>query len=46
MDKFFLEGEVIFDFSSSLSAHKADEVTYHGLSAVDFVVETEDYFCS
>jgi len=44
MEKVFLEGGVCFDFSSSISAYRSDEKTYHGLTAVDFVVETAENF--
>lgn len=34
-----------FDFSNSIVAYKADELSYQGLSLIDFIVETEkEYF--
>ena len=43
MDKVLTdEGGNCFDFSASLDAFKADSDTYHGLSALDFVVETDE----
>jgi len=38
----FSESGFRFDFSNCLSAYKADTITYHDLSAVDFVVETDE----
>ena len=38
----FSESGFRFDFTNCLSAYKADSITYHDLSAVDFVVETSD----
>ena len=42
MDNIFIESGYNFDFTNSLKSYKADSVQYHDLSAVDFVVETED----
>ena len=42
MDKIFTEGDYCFDFTKSLQSYKANYVQYHDLSAVDFVVETEE----
>ena len=42
MDKIFTESDYNFDFTNSLNSYKADIIQYHDLSAVDFVVETED----
>ena len=42
MDKIFTESGYCFDFTNSLNSYKADFVQYHDLSAVDFVVETEN----
>jgi hypothetical protein len=44
MDKCFNESGYCFDFSKSLCAYVADRPTYDDLSAVDFVVETENNF--
>ena len=44
MDKIFNESGYTFDFSESISAYVADRPTYHDLSAVDFVVETDNSF--
>ena len=43
-DRIFKEGRFKFDFSNSLDAFVADNPQYHGLSAVDFIVETDDKF--
>jgi hypothetical protein len=43
-DKILKEGRFEFDFSNSLDAFVADKPQYHGLSAVDFIVETNDKF--
>jgi len=43
-DKILKEGRFEFDFSKSIAAFKADSPQYHGLSAVDFIVETDDTF--
>ena len=43
-DKILKEGRFEFDFSNSISAFIADKPQYHGLSAVDFIVETDDKF--
>ena len=40
----FQESGFEFDFSGSINAYKADIPAYDGLSAVDFVVETEDEY--
>ena len=37
----FEESGLSFDFTNSVKADKADRATFHDLSAVDFVVETE-----
>lgn len=38
----FEESGLKFDFSNSIASYKADEPSYDGLSAVDFIVETSD----
>ena len=43
-DKVLKEGRFLFDFSNSLCAYVADKPQYHGLSAVDFIVETDTNF--
>jgi len=43
-NKILKEGRFEFDFSNSISAVVADKPQYHGLSAVDFIVETDDKF--
>ena len=43
-DKILKEGRFEFDFSNSIRAFVADKPQYHGLSAVDFIVETDDKF--
>ena len=40
----FREGRFIFDFTHSMDAFIADKPQYNGLSAVDFIVETEECF--
>jgi len=42
--KLFTESGFQFDFSNSVSAYKADNPNYNGLSAVDFIVETPDEY--
>ena len=44
MSKVFIESGLVFDFTSSECAYRADEVSYNGLSAVDFIVQTRDEF--
>jgi len=41
-DKVLKEGRFAFDFSHSIDAFVADKPQYNGLSAVDFIVETEE----
>jgi len=43
-DKILKEGRFEFDFSGSFDAFVADKPQYHGLSAVDFIVETDAKF--
>jgi len=43
-DKILKEGRFEFDFSDSIDAFVADKPQYHGLSAVDFIVETDDKY--
>jgi hypothetical protein len=43
-NKILKEGRFEFDFSESLDAFVADKPQYNGLSAVDFIVETDDRF--
>ena len=43
-DKILKEERFEFDFSNSIDAFIADKLQYHGLSAVDFIVETDDKF--
>ena len=43
MSVVFEESGFRFDFSKCLSVYKADLVMYHDLSALDFVVEIDDY---
>ena len=38
----FEESGFEFDFSGSIGAYRADDVSYQGLSLVDFIVETDD----
>lgn len=40
MEKIFKESGFQFDFTNSINVYKADEPNYHGLSAVDFIIET------
>lgn len=40
----FEESGLRFDFSNSITSYKADELSYNGLSAVDFIVETSDEY--
>ncbi|MDR2570042.1 MAG: hypothetical protein LBD23_07060 [Oscillospiraceae bacterium] len=42
--KIFDESGLRFNFSDSANATRADELNYHGLSAVDFIVETSDEY--
>ena len=42
MGKIITESGYTFDFSDSLDAFKANCISFHDLSAVDFVVETEN----
>ena len=42
--KIFAESGFAFDFSGSVTSYRADEPSYDGLSAVDFIVETPDEY--
>ena len=42
--KIFKESGLEFDFSDSIASYKADDPSYNGLSAVDFIVETSDEY--
>jgi len=44
MNKIFRESGLMFDFTASENSYKADEPTYGGLSAVDFIVEMPQVF--
>ena len=42
MSKVLTEGNLCFDFTSFKTAEKFDNETWRGLTAVDFIAETED----
>jgi len=40
----FEESGFEFDFSNSISAYKADNLSYQGLSLIDFIIETDNEY--